>query len=83
MADNLNDTGRDKVVSKGLAKRKYLLVDNDLEGLEFTLKDNPVNKSYGEHGFIFYLSGFNCAGKSVYILYFMFSIFFSSSHENI
>ena len=48
MADNLNDTtGRDKVVSKGLAKRKYLLVDNDLEGLEFTLKDNPVNKSYG------------------------------------
>lgn len=47
MADNLNDTGRDKVVPKGLAKRKYLLVDNDLEGLEFTLKDNPVNKSYG------------------------------------
>ena len=35
------------VVSKGIAKRKYLLVDNDLEGLEFELKDNPINKSYG------------------------------------
>ncbi|PFX28118.1 uncharacterized protein LOC111326621 [Stylophora pistillata] len=45
-ADDSNDTAREKVVSKGLAKRKYLLEDKDLEGLEFKLKDNPVNKSY-------------------------------------
>jgi len=44
MADFSN---KGEVVSKGIAKRKYLLVDNDLEGLEFELKDNPVNKSYG------------------------------------
>lgn len=83
MVDNLNDIGCDKVVFKGLVKRKYLFVDNDFEGLEFILKDNFVNKSYGQYGFIFYLSGFNCVGKSVYILYFMFLIFFFSFYENI
>ena len=38
---------KEEVVSKGIAKRKYLLVDNELEGLEFELKENPLNKSYG------------------------------------
>lgn len=47
MADFSNNSDQGTVVSKGVAKRKYLLVENDLEGLEFTLKDNPVNKSYG------------------------------------
>lgn len=46
MAD-FSNPDKDEVVSKGIAKRKYLLVDNDLEGVEFELKDNPVNKSYG------------------------------------
>lgn len=46
MAD-FSNPDKEGVVSKGIAKRKYLLVDNDLEGVEFELKDNPVNKSYG------------------------------------
>lgn len=46
MAD-FSNTDQEEVVSKGIAKRKYLLIDDDLEGLEFELKDNPVNKSYG------------------------------------
>ena len=46
MAD-FSNTDKEEVVSKGIAKRKYLLIDDDLEGLDFTLKDNPVNKSYG------------------------------------
>ena len=46
MAD-ISNPDKEEVVSKGIAKRKYLLVDNDLEGLEFDLKDNPLNKSYG------------------------------------
>ena len=88
-ADDSNDTAREKVVSKGLAKRKYLLEDKDLEGLEFKLKDNPVNKSYGKHVVIFVPEQV-CAGTYgwkeravVNILYFMFSTLFSSSHENI
>lgn len=36
-------------VSKALAKRKYILQEEDLEGLEFELKDNPVNKNYGAY----------------------------------
>jgi len=48
MADFSNpDKFKEEVVSKGIAKRKYLLVDNELEGLEFELKENPLNKSYG------------------------------------
>ncbi|KAJ7378884.1 hypothetical protein OS493_019575 [Desmophyllum pertusum] len=49
MADDSNKTDKEpgkETVSKGIAKRKYLLIDDDLEGLDFTLKDNPVNKSY-------------------------------------
>ena len=46
MAD-ISNPDKEEAVSKGIAKRKYLLVDNDLEGLEFELKDNPLNKSYG------------------------------------
>lgn len=46
MAD-FSNAEKEEVVAKGIAKRKYLLVDNDLEGLEFELRDNPVNKSYG------------------------------------
>ena len=40
-------TEKQETVSKGVAKRKYLLLDDDLEGIEFELKDNPVNKGYG------------------------------------
>lgn len=46
MAD-FSNPDKEEVVSKGIAKRKYLLVDNELEGLEFELKENPLNKSYG------------------------------------
>lgn len=46
MAD-FSNRDKEEVVSKGIAKRKYLLVDNELEGLEFELKENPLNKSYG------------------------------------
>lgn len=46
MVDFLN-FDKEEVVFKGIVKRKYLLVDNDLEGVEFELKDNFVNKSYG------------------------------------
>ncbi|XP_068739961.1 uncharacterized protein [Montipora capricornis] len=45
MAD-ISNAGRDTALSKGVAKRKYLLQDNDLEGVRFELKDNPVNRSY-------------------------------------
>ena len=51
MADFSNNTDKftdkQETVSKGVAKRKYLLLDDDLDGIEFELKDNPVNKGYG------------------------------------
>ena len=51
MADFSNNANKfadkQETVSKGVAKRKYLLLDDDLEGIEFELKDNPVNKGYG------------------------------------
>ena len=46
MADISNNADK-QGVSKGVAKRKYLLLDDELERLEFELRDNPVNKSYG------------------------------------
>ena len=50
MADFSNNTVQIETgtVSKGVAKRKYLLLDEDLEDLKYQLKDNPVNKSYGK-----------------------------------
>lgn len=52
MAD-VSDSALEKEtsVSKGLAKRKYILQEEDLQGLEFELKDNPVNKNYGAYLF--------------------------------
>lgn len=47
MADFSNTADEKGTVSKGVAKRKYMLLDDDLKGLEFELKDNPVNKGYG------------------------------------
>ena len=47
MADFSNSKDETRTVSKGVAKRKYILQDDDFEGLEYELKDNPVNKSYG------------------------------------
>lgn len=47
MADYSENTNKQETLSKGVAKRKYLLLDGDLDGLEFETKDNPVNKSYG------------------------------------
>ena len=48
MADFSNNKVQIETVSKGVAKRKYLLLDEDLEELKYQLKDNPVNKSYGK-----------------------------------
>lgn len=48
MADFSNNTVQIETVSKGVAKRKYLLLDEDLEDLKYQLKDNPVKKSYGK-----------------------------------
>ena len=48
MADFSNNTVQIETVSKGVAKRKYLQLDEDLEDLKYQLKDNPVNKSYGK-----------------------------------
>lgn len=48
MADFSNNTVQIETVSKRVAKRKYLLLDEDLEDLKYQLKDNPVNKSYGK-----------------------------------
>ena len=50
MADCSENTNKHETLSKGVAKRTYLLLDGDLEGLEFEIKDNPVNKSYGWYG---------------------------------
>lgn len=36
-------------LSKTAAKRKYLLVDEDLDDLDHELKDNPLNKGYGQY----------------------------------
>lgn len=47
MADYSENTNKQETLSKGVAKRKYLLLDGDLDRLEFETKDNPVNKSYG------------------------------------
>ncbi|XP_029180106.2 uncharacterized protein LOC114947635 [Acropora millepora] len=46
MADVSDALEKQTSVSKALAKRKYILQEEDLEGLEFELKDNPVNKNY-------------------------------------
>lgn len=35
-------------LSKASAKRKYLLVDEDLDDLDHELRDNPMNKGYGQ-----------------------------------
>jgi len=35
-----------ETLSKAAVKRKYLLTDDDLEDLEYELKDNPINKKY-------------------------------------
>ena len=59
MAD-ISNAGRDTALSKGVAKRKYLLQDNDLEGVRFELKDNPVNRSYGTYGFYYFFQGNEC-----------------------
>ena len=56
MADFSNNTVQIETVSKGVAKRKYLLLDEDLEDLKYQLKDNPVNKSYGKCEWVYRLS---------------------------
>ena len=49
MADSSNkpEESREQELSKTAAKRKYLLVDEDLEDLDHKIKDNPMNKGYG------------------------------------
>ena len=49
MADVSDALEKQTSVSKGLAKRKYILQEEDLAGLDFELKDNPVNKNFGEY----------------------------------
>lgn len=51
MADVSDALEKQTSVSKASAKRKYILQEEDLEGLEFELKDNPVNKNYGAYWF--------------------------------
>ena len=45
-------------ISKGAAKRKYLLTDDDLSQLKYEEKQNPFNKGYGEFLKIFPLTGY-------------------------
>lgn len=35
-----------ETLSKAAVKRKYLLTDEDLQDLQYEMKDNPLNKSY-------------------------------------
>jgi hypothetical protein len=50
MADGSKQTAAEpdeKELNKSSAKRKFLLLDEDLEDLDHELKDNPLNKAYG------------------------------------
>lgn len=44
-----SDGQRVEDLSKTAVKRKYLLTDEDLEDVEYEMRDNPLNKSYGSY----------------------------------
>lgn len=47
-AENSKEKQEIETVSKGIAKRKYLLTDEDLSQLKYEEKQNPFNKGYGK-----------------------------------